>query len=111
MNRTIRTFTQTDSLTRQSFTSNAYTEDGGRTWRWESNGSYCPLDAAASYGIPVDVAAQAAAREAELAAFAADYRAARKNRRPSAEERFELRAAFGRGRTVVNVLTGERTRT
>ena len=110
MNRTIRTFSHTDSLTRTTFTSDAYT-DNGLVWRWVSNNAVCPLDAAAEYGIPVDAAAQAAARDAELTAFVASYKAARKNRRPSAEERFELRAAFGRGRTVVNILTGERTRT
>lgn len=110
MNRTIRTFTNTDSLTRQTFTSNAYTDDG-RVWRWASNNAVVPLDAAADYGIPVDAAAQAAARDAELTAFVASYKAARKNRRPSAEERYELRAAFGPGQTVVNILTGERTRT
>ena len=108
MNRTIRTFTKTEF--RNTFESTAYTDDG-RIWRWASNNAVVPLDAAADYGIPVDVAAQTAARDAETAAFVASYRAARRNRRPSAEERFELRAAFGPGRTVVNVLTGERTRT
>lgn len=110
MTRTTRTFTATDELTKRTSESTAYTDDG-RVWRWESNNAVVPLDAAARYGIPVDVAAQTATRDAENAAFFAEYRRVNRNRRPSAEERFELRAAFGRGRTVVNVITGQRTRT
>jgi hypothetical protein len=108
MNRTLRTFSRTDFG--HTHTATAYTEDG-LVWRWASNNAVCPLDACQDYGIPVDAAAQAAARDAELTAFVASYKAARRNRRPSAEERFELRAAFGPGQTVVNILTGERTRT
>ena len=109
MNRTTRTFNHTDSLTRTTFTSDAYTEDG-LVWRWASNNAVVPLDAAADYGIPVDAAAQAAARDAELTAFVAEYRKNR-TRRISTEERFEMLAAFGPGVRVVNILTGERTRT
>lgn len=110
MTRDTRTFTHTDGLTGQTFDAAAYTTDG-LAWRWASNGRVVPLDAAADYGIPVNVEAQTRDRDLETAAFVADYRAAQRNRRPSAEERFELRAAFGPGRTVVNVLTGRRTRT
>lgn len=53
-----------------------------------------------------DVAATKAAREAEVKAELESYRA---TRRPlSAEEKAEMRAAFGEGTTVVDVLSGEK---
>ena len=39
------------------------------------------------------------------------YRKAQANHKPSAEEVFEMRAAFGPGKTVVNIITGRCTRT
>lgn len=53
-----------------------------------------------------DSAATQAAREAEVKADLESYRAAR--RAPSATEMAEMRAAFGEGATVVDVLTGEK---
>lgn len=54
----------------------------------------------------VSVEATTAAREQEVEESLAEYR---KNARPvSEEERMEMRAAFGKGTTVVNVLTGEK---
>ena len=53
------------------------------------------------------VEATTAAREQEVEESLAEYR---KNARPAAEEeRMEMRAAFRKGTTVVNVLTGEKT--
>ncbi len=54
-----------------------------------------------------DSAATRAAREAEVEAALESYRANR--RAPSAEKLAEMRAAFGEGATVVNVLTGDVT--
>lgn len=55
----------------------------------------------------VNVDATAKAREQEVSEALAEYR---KNARPAtAEERMEMRAAFGKGTTVVNILTGEKT--
>lgn len=54
----------------------------------------------------VNTAATRAAREAEDAAFLAEYRARRST--PAPEELAEMRAAFGAGAEVVNVLTGEK---
>lgn len=52
-----------------------------------------------------DAAATQAARKAEVNA---DLEACQANRKPpSAEELAEMRAAFGKGTTVVDVLTGE----
>ena len=54
----------------------------------------------------VSVEATMAAREDEATRSLAEYR---RNARPaSAEELDEMRAAFGEGQTVVNILTGER---
>ena len=57
-----------------------------------------------------DVEATRAAREEETAAFFESYRKANRNRRRSAEELHEMRAAFGTGTTVVDIITGERVR-
>ncbi len=55
-----------------------------------------------------DSAATRAAREAEVQAGLESYRASK--RAPSAEEMAEMRAAFGKGATVVDILTGENIR-
>ncbi|MCM1236520.1 MAG: hypothetical protein NC489_41100 [Ruminococcus flavefaciens] len=52
-----------------------------------------------------DSAATRAAREAEVKSDLESYRAARKA--PSAEEIAEMRAAFGEGTKVVDIITGE----
>ncbi len=55
----------------------------------------------------VSVEATTAARDKEVSESLAEYR---KNARPvSEEERMEMQAAFGKGTTVVNILTGEKT--
>jgi hypothetical protein len=52
--------------------------------------------------------ASVAAREADDDKFFAEYR---KNQRPlSGEELFEMRAAFGPGETVVDVISGRKTK-
>ena len=54
----------------------------------------------------VDVEATKAAREEEVSRSLAEYR---RNARPASQEELdEMRAAFGEGQTVVNILTGER---
>ena len=56
----------------------------------------------------VDAEATKAAREAENDAFLESYRKA--NHRHSEEELNEMRAAFRKGTTVVDIITGERIR-
>ena len=54
----------------------------------------------------VDEEATKAAREEEVSRSLAEYR---RNVRPASQEELdEMRAAFGEGQTVVNILTGER---
>ena len=54
----------------------------------------------------VDTAATTAAREAEVAKELAEYRATKRSH--SAEEMAQMRAAFGPGATVVDILSGEK---
>ena len=55
----------------------------------------------------VDEEATKAARAEEVSRSLEAYR---KNHRTSEEEKAEMRAAFGTGNTVVNIITGERIR-
>jgi len=64
-----------------------------------------PVDIFRDAGV-VPPAGQKAACEAHSRAALASYCKAAKNHIPSGEELFEMRAAFGPGAKVVNVLTG-----
>lgn len=84
-------------------------EDGAA--KWASNGNYLPDDvvekllfAGATFFSPE---ATAAKREEQEVQWLAEYRKAMQNHVPSAEERYEMEAAFGKGAKVVNVITGE----
>lgn len=54
----------------------------------------------------VDAKATAEARDEEVSRSLSAYQASRKP--ANEEEKNEMRAAFGKGQTVVNILTGER---
>ena len=82
-------------------------EDGAA--KWKSNGSYLPADvveklifAGADF---FSEEATAAKREAQTAERLGSYR---RNHRTTTEERAEMEAAFGKGTTVVNIITGEK---
>ena len=80
------------------------------TCRWKSNNRVLPTDCREKlshtpYRSLYDEEACKAADEAETAAFLENYR---RNHRTTDEERMEMRAAFGEGATVVDVITGER---
>ena len=81
--------------------------------RWTSNNRVMPKDCREilSHTVYRDLYSEDASRaaeEAETAAFLDSYRKSYKG--PSEEERMEMEAAFGKGATVVNVITGERIR-
>jgi hypothetical protein len=81
--------------------------------RWKSNGRVPPDDCLADFaelGLPFNIAATKAEYEAETQKFLSEYRKREANRKPSAEELFEMRAAFGEGAEVVNVITGRKTK-
>ncbi len=84
---------------------------------WNSNGNV-PFDDMLNdfrtLGLVSNVTLQVSkkAREKQVAAQLQAYRVAQAQRSPEekAEEMFEMRAAFGEGEEVVNVVTGEVTR-
>lgn len=78
--------------------------------RWKSNDAVVPrfvYDEAFVVCPPE----QGAAYDTETSRFISKYRASQAARAPSAEEQFEMRAAFGPGVDVVDVLSGRRHRT
>lgn len=78
---------------------------------WNSNGNYLPADCAeilSHTDFPFSVEATAKARAAQTAMQLEEYRKSR--REPGEEEKAEMRAAFGAGSTVVDIITGERIR-
>ncbi len=81
-------------------------DDGAVSWL--SNGRVPPADIIdfwAWLGLPVNVAACHAKRDAEIARFLDEYRA--NATPPTTEQKAEARAAFGSGIRVVNVITGK----
>ena len=90
--------------------------NGACGWKFDS-GEFRPLMADAMQELKdaglVDestVTRTAVARDAHTTAFLAEYRTAQLNRSAEQirEERWEARAAFGPGETIVNIITGER---
>ena len=80
--------------------------DGG--YRWKSSGNVVPKDYVEIAGVEGEALARhIAAYDADTDRVLAAYRQARKGRRRSAEEMYEMRAAFGPGATVVDAITGE----
>ena len=81
--------------------------------RWTSNNRVMPKDCREilSHTVYRDLYSEDASRaaeEAETAAFLDSYRKSYKG--PGEEEKAEMRAAFGTGTTVVDIITGERIR-
>lgn len=80
---------------------------------WRANDAVIPPHVFAD-AMVAPPAGQKAAYDREIAVVTARYRAQEASYRPTAEEKaeldFELRAAFGPGAEVINVLTGKRTR-
>ena len=81
--------------------------------RWTSNNRVMPKDCReilshTAYRDLFSEEASRAAEDAETAAFLESYR--KNYTGPSEEEKAEMRAAFGTGATVVDVITGKRIR-
>lgn len=80
-------------------------------YRWKSNGAIPPADVLECVAdlIAEPVLAECErVRDQETQAFLAEYR--RTKKAPGREELAEMRAAFGTGTEVVNVITGRRIR-
>lgn len=75
-------------------------------WRWHSSGNTVPDEILEQAGRTQ--AERAATREASLASLA-ELREQMRGQQHTPEQLAEMRAAFGPGATVVNVLTGEET--
>lgn len=85
----------------------------GGVLRWNM-GNLVPQDCAefAKFlGIEVDLSKQQAARDEELDALVQAMKSRPRNPEIEAENLAEMRAAFGPGETVVNILTGETYKT
>lgn len=80
----------------------------GPVVRWKSNNAVIP-PCVLEDALLVPWAEQVAMYEKEATAWIARYRKAQANRSAEeiAEEKAEIRAAFGPGEIVVNILTGE----
>jgi hypothetical protein len=95
-------------------TSTAEVQFDGQVYRWTSNNRVPPSDAIKKYGIDklpmFHQATHDIVREEETLAALEEYRERMKDYKPSAEELYEMRAAFGPGVTVVNAITGKKFR-
>ena len=81
--------------------------------RWKSNNAVPFDDCLEDAGVPVETRKKCdVARSRDAAEVIEAYRKAQARRTPEeiAEEKAEMRAAFGPGVEVVNVFTGERTK-
>ena len=80
-------------------------------YRWNSNNRIPPADCVTPYGIDTlpgfDLARTNQVRDEETSAFIDKYRAAMANHVYSDEEKWEMLAAFGPGKKIVNVFTGQ----
>ena len=76
---------------------------------WNSNGNYLPDDVAEKLSctdFPFSLEETAKARETQNDLFFENYR--KNYQGPSEEELEEMRAAFGPGETIVDIITGQR---
>jgi hypothetical protein len=89
--------------------SEAY-EDVHGVWRWKSNNNVPFEDMLLCWNLDLLTLQKCIyARKADTEKFFEEYRKQMENYEPSPEELFEMRAAFGEGVKVVNVLTGKTT--
>lgn len=92
----------------REFPEKTYKDEHG-CHRWKSNNQYPPDEVLTDAGISREERRRCGMlRMAQSAKFMEEYRRARRGRPRSAEEMFEMQAAFGPGETVVDVITGER---
>jgi hypothetical protein len=81
--------------------------------RWSTNNSVPPTDLLelwAHLGRPFDYEKAIAKHDEEVRESIKEYERWERDREQSLEELYEMRAAFGEGATVVNVLTGRETK-
>jgi len=86
---------------------NAYFDMIDRVYKWKSNDRVPPEDCLVDSLSREELARHAWVRDMQIQRDVEEYRESRKNHKPSAEELFEMRAAFGPGAEVVDVITGQ----
>lgn len=78
-------------------------------YRWKSNNHIPFNDMLETWGLSKDeIQKHEEARNKDTDSFLSEYRKQMKNHVPSNEEMYEMRAAFGEGTTIVNVITGKK---
>lgn len=90
---------------------NEVTVDAAGVARWAASGNVVPedlIEQVAAQVAAVDVEASRAARDEDTRRAVAAYREMRNRHGYSTQERAAIRAAFGPGADVVDVLTGEK---
>jgi len=94
---------------KKSIEEDSYTDSEG-VIRWKSNDRVPFDDLLENAGVDTDTRQRCrVARDADTEKTLSEYREAMKNHVPSDEEMYEMRAAFGPGAKVVNVITGKVT--
>jgi hypothetical protein len=84
----------------------------GKVLLWDSNDRPVPMHVFKdAYAEPLYPAIQAAAEAKSLDEFLTLWRSTQDTAEDQAEREFELRAAFGPGQVIINVITGRKTRT
>lgn len=81
--------------------------------RWKSNNSVPPKDILEFWQYlkkDFDYDKSTEVREKESAEFLGNYRKSQANREYTPEELFEMRATFGKGEVVENIITGKKTK-
>jgi len=93
---------------RKDFQTETYVGKNGEL-RWKSNDAVIGLDTFKSACVEAP-ATQQAEYEQDVKKAVAEYRKAKENYQYSPEELFEMKAAFGEGTTVIDILTGKKTK-
>lgn len=84
--------------------------DAAGVYRWKTNDAVPFDDLLTEAGVDADTRALCATtRDRETQEFLAAYRERMKDVEPDEEQLAEMRAEFGPGTTVVNVITGQET--
>ena len=95
-------------MTTRDWYEKTYTVDG--VTRWKTNG-HIPFDPMlqkfVEAGYDVDINKCARIRAQEVNQSLQEYRKSQENHSLSEEDMFEMQSAFGKGVTVVNILTGK----
>ena len=112
----------TVKFVQKQFFNNEIIFEGDGAMKWKSNGSYIPEDCAEAMAFidmrgaseeqwalmrNASIDATAKKRDRQTQEFLESYRVANANRVLSDEERYEMQCAFGKGTSVVDVVTGQ----